>query len=246
MDQLPDSLPPVHRPLSVCFAAAANNSEKRAFRTCGKSADQLPEYSVSRLSAVACHTPFQPVEYLSALQVPRIAVTPFAPLNVQPPEALSLVEFGATVQVPAKMRPSDVRALQVEEPGSLSRKDSLASLLITTSIARTQPIKPCLVRTIYQTWLPTDSAIETSVSSFSKVAMWSVSASCRAYNATPVARAVSTEADSAAWIVLFGISQIRSAIANAKRKAVQFILLSSVEMMRTNPLALIIIHFEPG
>jgi hypothetical protein len=27
---------------------------------------------------------------------------------------------------------------------------------------------------------------------------------------------------------------------------VQFILLSSVEMMRTNPLAVIIIHFEPG
>src|ERR1044072_3513070 len=122
MDQLPDSLPPVHKPLIACFAAGANNSEKRTLRMCGKSADQLPEYSVSRPSPGGCHTPFQPVECLSALQVPRIIVDPLAPFNVHAPAALSLVGFGATFHVPPRIRPSEVRALQVNEPAPFSRK----------------------------------------------------------------------------------------------------------------------------
>src|SRR6266550_5688095 len=198
IDQLPDWLPPVQSPLMAALAAASKSSAKRALRTWGKSADQLPLCSSSRPSTEARQTPFQPVVCLSALHVPRMTVEPLAPVNVHAPLAVSLVEFGAMLQVPLKVRPSAVRALHVETPDSFSLNDSFVSLLTMTSTPRTHPMVPCLVRTMYQISLPTDSAMGKSVSPFSKVAMRSVSISWRAYNGTPVSRAVSTGAASAA------------------------------------------------
>src|SRR5438105_9164342 len=75
------------------------------------------------------------------------------------------------LQVPLKVRPSAVRTLHVETPDSFSLNDSFVSLLTMTSTPRTHPMVPCLVRTMYQISLPTDSAMGKSVSPFSKVAM---------------------------------------------------------------------------
>src|SRR6266511_5891444 len=119
-----------------------------------------------------------------------MTVAPLPSLSVHAPPAAPLLDFGATLQVPFDVVPSPVRAVHVDEADSFSLKASFACLLTTTSDPRTQPMTPCFVRTIYQTPLPTDSAIGKSASPFSKVAMRSVSSSCCAYKATPDSRAV--------------------------------------------------------
>src|SRR5580765_5149077 len=66
-----------------------------------------------------------------------------------------------------------------------------------TSAARTQPTEPCWRRTMYQISLPTDSAIGVRASPFSKVAIRSLSTSCREYKPAPDSRAVIAGAESA-------------------------------------------------
>ena len=87
IDQLPEALPPVHKPRSASLAAAAKRSAKVALRICGNSDDQLPLYSPLPPSRAARQMPFQPVSCFSADQLPRMAVAPPAPLNVQAPLA---------------------------------------------------------------------------------------------------------------------------------------------------------------
>src|SRR5688500_12361194 len=177
MDQLPEALPPVHKPRNAALAAAVKRSTKVALRTWGNSDDQLPLYSPLPPSTAARQMPFHPVSCLSADQLPRITVAPPASLKVQPPLADRWLELGATFQVPLNVRPSALRALHVDVL-SFSLNASLVSVLATTSTARTQPMSPRLVRTIYQISLPTASTIGKSVSPSSRVAMRSVSASC--------------------------------------------------------------------
>src|SRR5687767_4567235 len=105
IDELPEALPPVHRPRIASFPAAAKRSSKVGLRMCGNSVEQLPLLSPLPPTTAARLTPFHPVSCLSADQLPRMTVAPPAPLKVQPPLVDRWLELGATFQVPLNVRP---------------------------------------------------------------------------------------------------------------------------------------------
>ena len=77
-------------------------------------------------------------------------VKPLPSLKVQRPFADLAAEGAAKDQLPLKARPSELIAAQLEAVVSFSLKESLVWLLTTTSEARTHPVIPALVRTMYQ------------------------------------------------------------------------------------------------
>src|SRR5215471_6763184 len=144
MVQLPESLPALQMPRMASRAAVKNSSTIDVSRASGKSAVQLPVNSCFCPSIVARH-------------VPRKTVLSRPSPKVQVPDALSVEEAGSTVQLPSKVRPVVLRALQLERC-DCSLKACFSWPPGETSIARTQPTKPWDVLTIYHVSCPTASA----------------------------------------------------------------------------------------
>jgi hypothetical protein len=176
-NQLPESPSALQMPRMASRAAVANSSPMEVSRAWGKSAVQLPVNSRFWLSRVARQVPLHPVENFCADHVPRKTIISKPSPSVQVPDALSTEEAGSTVQLPSKVRPAVVRTLQVERCDS-SLKVALSCAPPDVSAARTQPIKPRAVLTMYQVCWPTASARGISVSPFCNVAISSDSTSC--------------------------------------------------------------------
>lgn len=158
-------------------AAVANSSPMEVSCAWGKSAVQLPVNSRFWPSRLARQVPLHPVENFCADHVPRKTILSLPSPSVQVPDALSAEEAASTVQLPSKVRPAAVRALQVERCGC-SLKASLSCVAPNVSAARTQPTKPRAVLTMYQVCWPIASARGISASPFRKVAILSDSTSC--------------------------------------------------------------------
>ena len=169
IDHVPAWLPPVQTPRTALRAAASNNSLKGASASCGRSADQLPLYSIFDSWLWARHTPFQPVENFFAVHLPLKLVAPPASCNVHVPATALADDCGSTYQVPPYVWPWLDWALHDDVERSSCEKPLLTDSLRTASEARSQPIKPRRVRTMYQVSFPTASASNVSGSSFCNV-----------------------------------------------------------------------------
>ena len=157
MVQLPESPPALQIPRMASRAAVKNSSAIAVSRASGKSAVQLPVNSCFCPSIVARQVPLHPVENFCADHVPRKTVLSRPSPKIQLPDALSAEEAGSTVQLPSKVRPVVLRALQLERC-DCSLKACFSWPPGETSIARTQPTKPWDVLTIYHVSCPTASA----------------------------------------------------------------------------------------
>src|SRR5262245_11388543 len=141
MAQLPESLSALQMPRMASRAMVENNSPIEVCRAWGKSAVQLPVNSCFCPSTVARQVPFHPVENFCADHVPRKRVLSRPSPKVQVPDALSAEEADSTVQLPSKVCPDVLRALQLERC-DCSLKACFSGSPGDTSIARTQPTKP--------------------------------------------------------------------------------------------------------